>query len=335
MRPSFPALLGVAIGDAVGFGVEFVGRNYLIDHGYDLRKDWIDLRATFSNGVLKEAVPGQYSDDTEHTIGVVKALISGRPFNEDLLLEYWKAEYESWQGKKDLDRGHGSIRHWYHGTKELEEIRALQRKKEDPGNAPTMRAVPFGFLPPHLIEPYSWINTNTTHPHPRGAAASILVAQATRMVLTDQDLSQVFPVLAPTLKNFPDYGAELLQADEIGPPETLTQAQMDFLFGDQQSPFFFMKPDNSYHGLSVKAFKTALTALYVLKHAENPWHGLETAIHLGGDVDSLASVVTGILCLRDGLDTIPDFVVEEVEGRAEIEKLATQFDHWRKYQFSY
>ena len=195
-----------------------------------------------------------------------------------------------------------------------------------------MRAIPLGFLPEELIAPYAWINTNTTHPHPRGAAAGILIAHATRMALRDENYSPVMTRLAPVLHEFPGYGEDLLLADSFGPPESLTASEMDHLFGDQNTPWFFMQPDNSYHGLTVSAFKTALTALYVLKHARDPWHGLELSIHLGGDVDSLASIVTGILCLRDGLDTLPEFMLAEVEGKTEIEELARQFDAWRMGQ---
>lgn len=47
--------------------------------------------------------------------------------------------------------------------------------------------------------------------------------------------------------------------------------------------------------------------------------------HTGGDVDSLASITTGIMAGRAGLDSLPDWMMQQVEGRAYLENLAERF----------
>src|SRR5689334_5533735 len=96
-------LKGGAIGDAFGFGAEMQDRQNLQNISYDA---WPQMR---TGEYAVNTHPGDYSDDTEHTIGLVKALLSGKEFTEELLLEFWRAEYESDKLKKGYPRaGHGS-----------------------------------------------------------------------------------------------------------------------------------------------------------------------------------------------------------------------------------
>ena len=52
---------------------------------------------------------------------------------------------------------------------------------------------------------------------------------------------------------------------------------------------------------------------------------LRKSVHLGGDVDSIASITTGIMAGISGLDSIPDYMLENVEGKQYLEKLAIEF----------
>jgi len=52
---------------------------------------------------------------------------------------------------------------------------------------------------------------------------------------------------------------------------------------------------------------------------------LKKSVHLGGDVDSLASIATGIMAGRIGLQTIPKFILDNIEGREYLEELAKEY----------
>lgn len=77
------------------------------------------------------------------------------------------------------------------------------------------------------------------------------------------------------------------------------------------------------------AMFTAEAVLWVLKYAQTTMDGLKTAVYLGGDVDSVAAVCTGILAGRYGISSIPAFMKKNTEGIDDIQVLAQRF--WAFY----
>jgi len=57
---------------------------------------------------------------------------------------------------------------------------------------------------------------------------------------------------------------------------------------------------------------------------------LRKSVHLGGDVDSVASITTAIMAGRIGLKSIPLFMLENVEGKAYLEEIGAAFEEWTK-----
>ena len=109
MTNSKNMVLGVALGDAYGVGIEFQDRDWIL-HNVDFTK-YVNKREG-KQGINYES--GFYSDDAEHTIGLMKALMSREPYSEELLLRYWKNEYDSDKLEKGFGRqGHGGIKDWY------------------------------------------------------------------------------------------------------------------------------------------------------------------------------------------------------------------------------
>lgn len=153
-------LIGTALGDAFGAGVEFQDRDWIRAHvdftQFVSVRHQIKVAPHQQSLFIQHYQDWDYTDDTEMTIGLIKALLSKQPFTEELLVQSWKAEYD--QGKKEKGHGrngHGSMAWYYSGEKSMEEIRAFQRNRPNPGNAPAMRAVPLGLLPEHLINDYA------------------------------------------------------------------------------------------------------------------------------------------------------------------------------------
>jgi ADP-ribosylglycohydrolase len=210
--------------------------------------------------------------------------------------------------------GHGSMRWYYEGAQSMEQIRAFQRERQYPGNAPPMRAVPLGFLPSERINAYAIINADATHPHPKARAASILVARATEFLLCKQGLS--VDLISYCLAHMEGIDNEtsdlLLQVGQLPPPAELSDAHYEVLCGPQ--PIVAPRFLPGIYGLPSDAMLTGCCILYVLKHAQDAFDGLKIAVGFGGDVDSLASVCCGILSARYGLETLPAFMIAQVEG---------------------
>jgi ADP-ribosylglycohydrolase len=314
------AMIGVLIGDATGVGVEFKSRETMTDH-IDFTSYVNALDPDFS----KNLHSGEYSDDGEHSIAVLRAISDSSPFTTELLFDYFKNEYFSDKARKGYPRhGHGSIEKIFLGKKTLEEVRSLQSKRDDPGNAPPMRAVPLGFLPDDLIDSYAVVNADVTHPHPKGRAASIAVARATQyMVVQKGNPLELISYCKQFISDF-DTLSTLSAVDKLPAPELLRDTDYEVLCGHQPMPFTPV-PEWVVYGLPCASMRTAASALYLVKHSSDAFTGLKRAINMGGDVDSLAAITTGILAGRYGLTSLPDFMIEEVEGKDNLPSLVDNF----------
>ncbi len=316
-------LIGIAIGDAFGVGIEFQDRRWIREN-VDFTR-FVNQR-TGKHGRNYES--GFYSDDTEHSIGVLKALMDPREFSVELLLDLWKSEYETDKAEKGFPRqGHGSIKDWYEGRKPIEAIQDSQRDRDDPGNAPPMRAVPLGFANPERINDYAIINADATHPHPKARAASILIARATEYLVINGGKQHDIIDYCQRFIDEEDTLRLLEEANRLVPPEELSDAGYEVLCGPQPIPFFASR-GNDLYGLPCASMRTGVSSLYVVKHSPDAFTGLKHAINLGGDVDSVAAICTGILAGKHGLGSLPSFMKENVEGREKFEALATRFEQY-------
>ncbi|MCI5050718.1 MAG: ADP-ribosylglycohydrolase family protein [Candidatus Pacebacteria bacterium] len=310
------SLQGIAIGDAFGLGLEFKSRHWIQKNV--LFDTFLDARTAGP-----EIEPGTYSDDTEHTIGVIEALLSSEEFSKDLLLEKFKDEYENDLQKKGFPRaGHGSIEKWYTGKKTIEEVRAMQAEREDPGNAPVMRALPLCFIDKGDVYRYACINADATHPHELGRQASFLtVLTAWHFLREDGDRDDLIDFLLGFVGNT-QQKIILQKIDKLPKPKLLTQEDYRVLHGVQPLPY--IKWDTNIYGMPCAAMKTALNVVYVMKHAESAFDALKISINMGGDVDSLAAVCTGIASGKYGNESLPDFLFAQTEGLERLADLGSQ-----------
>lgn len=308
------ALKGVAIGDAFGVGIEFKSRFWMAENvKFD---QFINVWKDGKNNIS----PGTYSDDTEHTIGVVEALLSDEIFSEELLLTKFRQQYENDKQVKGYPRdGHGSIEDWYTDKKTIEEVRATQINRSDPGNAPVMRAVPLAFIPKGNVPNYCVINANSTHPHDLAIKGSLLATMVTwHFLREDGDGGNLISFLDANL-----YDKEIKQMlqtiDELPAPYLLSEADYLFLHGEQPLPH--IKWDKNIFGLPCACLTTAYNVVYVMKHSRSAFDALRLSINMGGDVDSLAAVCVGIAAGRYGLRSLPKFLLEQTEGLSRMEDL--------------
>ena len=313
------ALKGVAIGDAFGVGIEFKSRPWIREHVH------FDRFINVWNGGKNNILPGTYSDDTEHTAGLVMALLSNEPFSESLLLEKWRNEYKTDKRVKGYPRdGHGSIEKWYTGLKSIEEVREAQALREDPGNGPVMRAVPLAFVAESNLHSYAIINANATHPNENARRASYLTAlTAFHFLRNHGDRHNLIKWLLSVSDDSHTIDS-LKQIDALPAPHDLNDGDYLLLHGPQPLPH--IPWDNNIIGLPCAAFKTALNVVYVLKHSTTTFEALKNSINMGGDIDSLAAVCTGIAGGTYGLDTLPSFLTTQTEGLERMGLLAKELN---------
>jgi hypothetical protein len=155
-------LLGSAIGDALGAGVEMVSARNMAKVP-DLFQDYVNLR-TGKFGINYQS--GMVTDDTEHTIANALAMCDPGPVTVHKLLRYYKEEYERSRNWLGIGRqGHGSILEYLEAGSEEEAERAIQRvrkrqsEKDRPGNGPVMRAAVLGLIDRQLNVVFSLLLT--------------------------------------------------------------------------------------------------------------------------------------------------------------------------------
>ena len=74
--------------------------------------------------------------------------------------------------------------------------------------------------------------------------------------------------------------------------------------------------------------QTAVSVLYIVKHANTPFEALKYSVNIGGDVDSLASICTGILAGKYGISDIPQYMIDYVEGREYVQEIGAKFEKY-------
>jgi ADP-ribosylglycohydrolase len=203
---------------------------------------------------------------------------------------------------------------WYYsGEKTIDEIRAFQRHRPNPGNAPAMRAVPLGLLPEHLINAYAAINAKATHPNINAIISSQCIARAAYYLLQQNGASpSIINYCKKTVPLNEEYTTYLDAVDQLGAYDQLQEKDFEILCGPQpiQAPYFLA----GIKGVPSDSKYTTGCVLYVLKNSINTMDALQKSIYLGGDVDSVASITTGILAALYGLESIPPFMLQQLEG---------------------
>lgn len=317
-------LLGIAVGDAFGAGIEFQDRDWIKDN-VDFTKFVNEREGERAEGYE----PGLYSDDTEHSIGLMEALMSRRPFSEGLLLEMWKREYDNDRKAKGFPRqGHGTIKDWYEGRKTIDEVKAEQAAREDPGCGPAMRAVPLGLVDHGLISRYAAINADASNGTEKARAASVLVARASEYLMVKGGMPEgVFGYCKEFIsdKETLEYLGRL---ERLPKSCGLNESDFEILCGPQPIPYFKEAYGVEIRGMPDSAMRVAGAALHITSYAKDAFAGLRDAVSLGGDVDSVAAVCAGILGGRYGLGSLPRFMVDGVEGKDRIADMSSRFSEY-------
>ncbi len=322
-------LIGTAVGDAFGAGVEFQDRTWIkenVDFSTFINaRDLIQVSSDKKEIFTRNYNPWDYTDDTEMTIGLIKALCSKEDFSEGLLIRKWKEEYDDGIKRKGYGRnGHGSMGWYYSGEKTIEEIRSFQRHRPNPGNAPAMRSVFLGLVNQDLINDYATINANATHPNINAVISSQCIARASEYMLVKKgNPSKIIEYCFSKVPLNDEYKNYLHAVDKIGLHDDLSEDELITLCGCQpiEAPYFL----SGIKGLPSDSKFTTGAVLYILKNVENAFDALKKSIFLGGDVDSVASITTGIMAGCFGLEDIPAFMIENIENITYLESVAENF----------
>ncbi|MDJ0705375.1 MAG: ADP-ribosylglycohydrolase family protein [Leptolyngbyaceae cyanobacterium MO_188.B28] len=153
-------LVELAIGDAYGAGFEY-SPDQMVSEQNDLRRYVQHPR----HGIR----PGCYTDDTQMSIAIAEAIVSGEPWTRENLAQRFVSAF-----KRDPRKGYASrFYDFLQATNDGEEFLAKIRPQSDRSGA-AMRAVPLGVFPTiEMVIERCTLQAALTHDTPDGVKAAI------------------------------------------------------------------------------------------------------------------------------------------------------------------
>jgi ADP-ribosylglycohydrolase len=257
---------------------------------------------------LLPAGPWFHTDDTEMAISIVTVLKSHGELNQDALARHFARRFE-----RDPDRGYGKMTRI-----QLREINAGAKWRDTAanafggqgsmGNGGAMRVAPLGaYFADDLVRCAAAARDSAlvTHTHPEGVAGTIAVAVAAAMAW---QLRTVLPA---------DFAGQFFGEILRLTPES--QVRRGILIASQTSgdlPIAAVAKALG-NGSLVTAPDTVPFCIWMAAHHSRHFvEAIGETIIVGGDCDTNAAIVGGIVALSAGRDSIP---VDWLQAREKIQ----------------
>jgi ADP-ribosylglycohydrolase len=301
----FGAILGVAIGDALGVPVEFSDREKL-----KLRPvgDMMGFGA-------HEQPPGTWSDDTSLTLCLVDSLCNGYDLNDiaDKFVRWYRDGLWTPHGYA-FDRGAtttDAILNLMDGASPKE---SGGRGERDNGNGSLMRISPLIFYTRNMTmeERFKVVHevSGVTHAHPRSLIACDYYVQFGIYLLSGMNREEAYHRTGELIKNYftedAEFGWELIHFSRILDGEIWKMEVREI-----QS-----------HGYVVHTLEAAL---WSFMRSHNFREAVLNAVNLGHDTDTIGAVTGGIAGLYYGHAGIPEDWIEALARKDDILRLTDRF----------
>lgn len=276
------SMLGTAVGDALGLACE----------GLSPQRQLKLFPSLAQYGLLWGI--GMISDDTEHTVMTAQSLIvsngDAQRFEKDFAwrLRGWLAALPAGIG---LATGRAILKLWLFFPPSHSGVRSA-------GNGPAMRAAVLGIAFGADIEALQRLNhicTRITHNDERAEEGALTVSIAAYLSANRDSTITAREFLSVMSCLLPKHSATLAAIADVA-------ASLEA----QESATEFIAKIGSPNGVSGYMLHTLPAVLHVwLRHQNNFIAGVQEIIRLGGDSDSTAAILGGIIGARVGQEGIP------------------------------
>ena len=308
------ALMGCAVGDALGAPIEGRSRQQIaamagITDGY----------RPFSHGKSKDYQPGQYTDDTQLTIATVRSLIACRRVDGAGIAGEFAKLWESGEIVGAGPVAHRAVRRLLDGVG-WEDAAVVD---DLPLNGAAMRIAPIGLWhcdrPDRLADDVT-VASIVTHRHPLAVDAAIALAAAVAHVVTAStvETARLLEVVSGAVEErSPDFARRIRQLD----------AWLQMAESTALEAIADVDPSRSTHGFGIPAMAepTALAALYTFLRSPGDFMAtVDCALHVGGDVDTVAAIAGAISGAHNGVGAIPRNLVTGVKDGEEVLELGAR-----------
>lgn len=308
------ALLGLAVGDALGVPVEFQGRVFLKQRPV----------TTMQGHGTHDQPAGTWSDDSSLAFCLAESLYRGYDLSD------LANRFITWN-----DRGywaaHGRIFDVGIATSiAITKLRfgvvpplAGGRSETDNGNGSLMRILPLAFYTRErpISDRFRMVGevSSLTHGHIRSVLACFIYTELARCLLTEPDKDAAFEQMKQTVNNF-------LTESAVVPTEELALFQR-ILENPALPPAG--KALRLCHESDIQStgyvLHTLEASLWCFLTTDSYAQAVLKAVNLGSDTDTTGCVTGGLAGLRYGVSGIPKLWLSVLARRADIEDLAERF----------
>lgn len=310
------ALVGGAVGDALGFPYEGCSRSYMLALGEELTRRYEKHRTGYFP-------PGQYSDDTQMTLATVEAILAQGEFDGAAIAAHF---VPLWRENRIVGRGRAtteSIERLISGAADWQSSGSEEGRA---GNGAAMRAAPYGlwhYDDIDLLIENTKAASGITHTDGRAVAGAVAVAAAVAYNLTHREV---------ILGEFLDF----TRGAASGVSE-------DFCQHLDQLPRLLSVPEESAlaeiatlglsgpyrecgEGIPPFVVPSVLIAFYYFLRAPHDFDAtVGGCLRAGGDVDTTGAISGAISGSFNGDDAVPGNLVEGVPDVSALLKLADRF----------
>jgi ADP-ribosylglycohydrolase len=291
LRPKFRgALLGAAVGDALGFPFEGSSRSFMAALGPDALRAFEAHRSGYFPA-------GQFADATQLTLATVESIIESQGFSGPALaasfLPLWR-ENRIIGRSPDCTEAVGRLiartADWR--TSGCEEGRA--------GNGAAKRAIPLGLWnydePERLVEE-TVLAAEITHRDRRAVAGAVAVATAVAYSLTHRDV---------VLGEWIDAVTGAIASIDDALAEGLRQLPRLLSLGEREAVREIGTIGGAEPDATPLVIESVMTAFYwFLRHPDDWSATVGGCLRSGGATDTIASIGGGISAAFHGVEAIP------------------------------
>jgi ADP-ribosyl-[dinitrogen reductase] hydrolase len=298
--PYVNALLGIAIGDALGVPVEFTGRA-------KLRKNPVqDMRGY---GTYNQP-PGTWSDDTALTLCLADALTSSYRLNS-IAQNFidWYID-DKWTATGSVFDVGGTT------SKAIERLmdgispeKSGMNAEHQNGNGSLMRILPLAFYLQDEEDPLKRFElvkevSSITHAHFRSVFACFIYIEVVLQLLKGEK---------DKMKAYETAMGEVWEYEA----QTATEQREIDLFKDVMDASVFKREDKDILGSGYVLHSLEASLWCWMKH-DNYKDAVLEAVNLGDDTDTTAAITGGLAALTHGLNSVPSHWFDLLKRRDDI-----------------
>lgn len=291
-------LFGLALGDALGYPVEFLQRE--------------TIRQKYgSAGIQQPPNPALYSDDTQMTLALAEGLLdAGIDTPLDNLMEAIGKRFIGWLDSPDNNRAPGTT--CINGVERFQSGISWRESgiPQSKGCGSAMRVASLGYVYQHDEARLREVATATsliTHCHPTAIAATVAAAYLIKLALDNVPIATYMPRLYEFTTGISDeFDLAILRVGHV-----LGWANEDLAM--------------DHIGQGWVGEEAVALALYcVLRYPDDYVGCVRRAVNTNGDSDSIACIAGGIMGAKLGLEAIPLDWRSRCENALRLSDLAHQ-----------